>query len=71
MNGDILRRLERLELVVGGDCRLCHGAPGVRIVCLDEDLTVNGETFPEHCPECGAPASQTLELVGLTVDELP
>ena len=72
MSDSILKRLAALELEFGvGGCQTCHGAPQMRIVCLDEDLRFTGETIPAFCPECGKPVENTLDLVGFTLAELP
>lgn len=72
MSDSMLKRLAALEFEFGvGDCSTCHGVPQMRIVTRDEDLTFNGETIPEFCPECGKPVESTLNLVGFTLDELP
>lgn len=72
MPDSLVKRLVALELAFGvGACETCHGKPQLRIVTLNEDLRVTGETIPESCPGCGKPVESTLELVGLTLDELP
>lgn len=39
MTDALLKRLERVELELGGsDCSTCHGLDQTRIICLDENL---------------------------------
>ena len=72
MADSLAKRLKKLELEFGvSACETCHGMLQLRIVTLNEDLRVTGETLPEYCPECGTLAQQTMELVGLTIDDLP
>lgn len=72
MPDSLVKRLKKLELEFGvGACETCRGRPQLRIVTLNEDLRLTGETIPEFCRGCGKPVESTLELVGLTLDELP
>lgn len=72
MTPSTLTRLDRLELHFGGECPVCRGWNDIRFTTLDADTgQETGETRPDACPRCGKRVLSTLEIVGMSLDELP
>lgn len=74
MNGDILRRLEKIETYFGdgGACPVCRDWPALRFTTSDATTgQETGENRPAECPRCGKRTPATLDIVGMDFDDLP
>lgn len=70
-----MTRIDRLELLVLGDdnnCPICREWNDLRFMTSDSETGVmTGESRPVECPRCGRIPTGTLEIVGMSLDELP